>query len=386
MNTFHFKAYRRGDGRIGIRNLLLVMAVTDAGNPVARSIAAHVSGAVAVAPPYGRGQLGEDLEQTVRTFVGLGLSPNVYAVLVVSLEPVAGARVAESIARYGKPVESLSIQAEHGTQGVRRKGIRLLRVWERDAKRLSREKASFGELCIGLECGGSDATSELVSNPAIGIITDRLIDSGGTAIFSEPVECLGGEVILGQRAKTRKIARDILCTIKKYENIAMLAGVDLNRINPAPDNLRGGLTTIEEKSLGSICKSGSRPISGVLGCGERPTQPGLFLMDAPAPATENITALGAAGVQAILFGTGMVNTIGSPIAPTIKICGNPQSCDAMRTHIDVDVSDVITGDANLENAADKIGRRLRRVIEGGATRCEVLGEVEVAISRIGPSI
>src|SRR6185437_7532416 len=144
-------------------------------------------------------------------------------------------------------------------------------------------------------------------------------------------------------------------------------GVDLNRINPAPDNIRGGLTSIEEKSLGSICKSGSREISGVLGYAERPPQPGLYLMDAPAPATENITALAAAGVQAILFGTGMVNTIGSPVSPTIKICANPQSCASMKTHIDVDISDVITGDTNLEDAADRIARRLRRVTDGALT-------------------
>jgi altronate dehydratase large subunit len=239
---------------------------------------------------------------------------------------------------------------------------------------------------VGLECGGSDATSGLVSNPAIGLVTNRIVDEGGTAIFSEPVECLGGEEVLRQRARDPAVAERIFATIAHYEQIAMRAGVDLNRINPAPDNIKGGLSSIEEKSLGSICKSGARPISGVLGYGEKPSEHGLYLMDAPAPATENITAIAAAGAQVILFGTGMVNTIGSPIAPTIKICGNPHSCRTMAPHIDADLSDVIDGSADLAAASEKILRVMAAVLNGEPTCCEVLGELEVAISRIGPSI
>ncbi|HVZ45422.1 MAG TPA: UxaA family hydrolase [Ramlibacter sp.] len=386
MSELDFMGFRRRDGGIGIRNLMVVLSATDAANPVARSIAAQFPDAVAVTPPGGRGQLGDDLEQRIRTLVGLGCSPNVFAVLVVSLESVAGERIAESIARSGKPVELLSIQGEHGTQAVRRKGVEWLKVWQRERDRQRREPGSARELSIGLECGGSDATSGLVSNPAIGLVTNRIVDRGGIAIFSEPVECLGGEEVLRRRAKDSVVAERILATIHHYETIAMRAGVDLNRINPAPDNIKGGLSSIEEKSLGSICKSGARSISGVLAYGERPSGPGLFLMDAPAPATENITALAAAGAQVILFGTGMVNTIGSPIAPTIKICGNPNSCRTMGPHIDVDLGDVIDGTAGLDDAAEKIVRALSGVLNGEPTCCEVLGELEVAISRIGPSI
>lgn len=384
--TDTFFAYRRSDGRIAIRNFLAVISATDAANPVARRLAASVPEAVAITPLYGRGQLGEDLELSVRTMVGLGTNPNVYAVLVVSLEPVAANRIAKEIARVGKPVEVLSIQGEGGTPRLFTRGTRILRAWAREARRLRRERTRIAELSVGLECGGSDATSGLVANPAIGLVTDRLIGAGGTAIFSEPVECLGGEAILSARARDDTVALDIVRTIKKYEAIAQEAGVDLNRTNPAPDNIRGGLTTIEEKSLGSISKSGSRPICGVLAYGHAPLQPGLYFMDAPAPATENITALAAAGVQLILFGTGVGNSIGNPLAPTIKVCGNPITCRTFSAHIDVDLAAVITRGLNITVAADQVQAELLKVAEGKPTCCEVLGETETAISRIGPSV
>ncbi|MFQ5657412.1 MAG: UxaA family hydrolase [Candidatus Methylomirabilales bacterium] len=378
--------YHRPDGRVAIRNFMAVISASDAANPVARRLAGSVPEAVAITPLYGRGQLGEDFALSVRTMVGLGTNPNVYAVLVVGLEPVAAERIAQGIARTGKRVEVLSIQKEGGTPRLFGHGSQILHAWAGKAAHIRRQPATLAELSVGLECGGSDTTSGLVANPAIGLVADRLIDAGGTAIFSEPVECLGGEAILSARTKDKKVTREIVRTIKKYEVIAQRAGVDLNRTNPAPDNIRGGLTTIEEKSLGSISKSGSRPIRGVLAYGQAPPRPGLYLMDAPAPATENITALAAAGVQVILFGTGVGNSIGNPVVPTIKVCGNPVTCRTLGTHIDVDLSAVITRGLDLTVAADRVQAALLKVVEGKRTRCEVLGETETAISRIGPSV
>jgi altronate dehydratase large subunit len=379
-------AFRRSDGRVGIRNYLAVIAATDAANPVVRRIAAAVPGAVAITPLYGRGQLGEDLALSVRTMIGLGSNPNVYGVLVISLETVAGSRVAEGIAAKGTHWALMGIQEEGGTPRLFEKAVALLRDWKREADALKRTPIELSDLVVGLECGGSDTTSGLVANPAIGLVTDRVIDAGGTAIFSEPVECLGGEAVLAARTTEVAVAEKIRETVHKYEEIALRAGVDLNKTNPAPDNIRGGLTTIEEKSLGSICKSGARPIAGVLGYGESPERPGLYLMDAPAPATENITALGAAGAQLILFGTGVGNSIGCPVSPTVKVCGNPLTCTSFAPHIDVDLSEVIAEGRSLQAAGEAVMAAAEAVVNGEITRCEALGETEVAISRIGESV
>lgn len=379
-------AYTRPDGRRGIRNLLAIVAATDAANPVARRLAAAVPDCVAITPLYGRGQLGEDLALSIRTMVGLGSHPNVYATLVVSLERVAGSRVYEGICAAGTPCEVMGIQEEGGTPALFEKGRQLLQQWHGEAQELQRQPAALSEFVIGLECGGSDTTSGLVANPAIGVVTDLIVDSGGTAIFSEPVECLGGEAALAARAADEQVRSDIESAIKKYEDIAKRAGVDLNKTNPAPDNIRGGLTTIEEKSLGSICKTGRRRISGVLGYGVAAPGPGLYLMDAPAPATENITALAAGGCHLILFATGVGNSIGNPVSPTVKVCGNNQTCRTFQSHIDLDLSSVLTQGLSLEKAGDLVARSMAEIINGKETCCEILGETETAISRIGESV
>jgi altronate dehydratase large subunit len=379
-------AFRRSDGRVGIRNFLAVIAATDAANPVVRRIAAAVPGAVAVTPLYGRGQLGADLALSVNTMIGLGTNPNVYGALVVSLETVAGRRVMEGISARTPRYALMGIQEEGGTPRLFEKAVALLGEWKREVDALTRSPVALSELVIGLECGGSDTTSGLVANPAIGLLTDRVIDEGGTAIFSEPVECLGGEAVLTARTPDAGVQEQIRATVRKYEEIALRAGVDLNKTNPAPDNIRGGLTTIEEKSLGSISKAGTRTIRGVLDYGEAPRSPGLYLMDAPAPATENMTALGAGGTHLILFGTGVGNSIGCSVSPTVKICGNPLTCDTFAAHIDVDLSNVITEGLPISAAGEAVMDALSAVVNGELTRCEVLGETEIAISRIGESV
>ncbi len=379
-------AYTRPDGRRGIRNFIAVIGATDAANPVVRRLAATVPDCVPITPLYGRGQLGADLEQSVRTMVGLGSHPNVYAALVVSLEKVAGKRVLEGIAANGTRCAQIGIQEEGGTPAVFTKGVELLTQWRQDAMQLVREPAELKEFIFGLECGGSDTTSGLVANPAIGLVTDLLIDQGGTAIFSEPVECLGGESSLAERARNPQVAEDIDRAIRKYEDIAKRAGVDLNKTNPAPDNIRGGLTTIEEKSLGAISKSGTREIVGVLPYGTPPSAPGLYLMDAPAAATENLTALAAGGCHLILFATGVGNSIGNPVSPTVKICGNHRTCETFAAHIDLNLSDVLDRGQALSDAAALVRDHAIDVLNGEMTRCEALGETEVAISRIGESV
>ena len=233
-------AYRRPDGRRGLRNYIAVIGATDAANPVVRRIAAAVPGCVPITPLYGRGQLGEDLAQSVRTMIGLGSNPNVFATLVVSLERVAGSRVAEGIRAAGTRCELMGIQEEGGTPALFEKAVPILQQWVSEASELRREPAALREFVIGLECGGSDTTSGLVANPAIGVVTDHVVDAGGIAIFSEPVECLGGEEALGRRCTSATVRDDVLRTIQKYADIANRAGVDLNKVTPRPTTSAAG--------------------------------------------------------------------------------------------------------------------------------------------------
>jgi altronate dehydratase large subunit len=241
-------------------------------------------------------------------------------------------------------------------------------------------------LVVGLECGGSDATSGLVANPVIGRIADSLIDAGGTAIFSEPVELVGCEDALAKRAGRKEVGEEVWALTKRYTDIAAAAGVDLVGVNPTADNLAGGLTTIEEKSLGAVSKSGTRPLQGVLAFAEVPMAAGVWLMDAPAAAVENLTALSAGGCQAVLFSSGSVNPSGNPIAPTVKICANPRSAQSMREHVDIDLSGVLTEGLSLETAVARAHETLRAILLGRNPRAVELGYSEIRISRFGPSV
>ncbi|HSG95889.1 MAG TPA: UxaA family hydrolase, partial [Afifellaceae bacterium] len=316
------RGYRRDDGRVGIRNLVVVMAAADNVNPLARKLARAVPGTVCLPASYGRGQLGEDLEITLRTMAGLAAHPNVAECLIVSFEAASFERIAEPAREMGRQVAGLSLLDEGGLDAAMQKGSETLREMVEKVRTIDRQQVDVSEFLLGLECGGSDTTSGLFGNPSLGAFTDALIAAGGSAIFSEPVECLGGEEMIAARARTPAAKRNMIAAIHRYRDIANLAGVDLTGVNPTADNIAGGLTTIEEKSLGAIAKSGSSPIEGLIGYGERPSAKGLWFMDAPAAAVENLTALAAAGAQAILFVTGSGNPVGHPITPTIKVCAN----------------------------------------------------------------
>ncbi|WP_046869168.1 UxaA family hydrolase [Microvirga massiliensis] len=378
--------FEREDGRKGVRNFVAVMAAADNVNPLARQLAAAVPGVVCLPASYGRGQLGADFELALRAMAGLAAHPNVASCLVVSFEPESGQRIASRVASLGRSVNCLSFLDEGGHEASLKKGTALLQKMLADAAQAQRVPLNAHEILIGLECGGSDTTSGLFGNPALGLFTDQHIDAGGTAIFSEPVECLGGEELLERRAVTPDVAARLIATVKAYDVLARSQGVDLAGVNPTPDNMAGGLTTIEEKSLGALAKTGSRPIQGVLAYGERPVSPGLWMMDAPAAAVENITALAAGGAQIICFVTGSCNPSGHPLAPTIKISANPVTAAQMPTHLDVDLGAMLTGSMNLREGATHIREAVKRVAEGALTAAERLDYLETNISRIGPSV
>lgn len=378
--------YRRGDGRIGVRNLTVVMAAADNANPFARKLSTMVSGTICLPASYGRGQLGSDLETTLQTMAGLAGHPNVAECLIVSFDLASAERIVERIPEQSQRVQVVSLLQENGPENALKKGIEILRDMVHRSLSTTRHPASYEDIQVGLECGGSDTTSGLFGNPALGILADGLINAGGTAVFSEPVECLGGEELIRRRARTSEVAEEIVAAVHRFRDIALSQGIDLTGINPTADNIEGGLSTIEEKSLGALAKSGSRPIEGILGYGEAPSTPGLWFMDAPAAAVENLTAIAASGAQVIFFVTGSGNPVGHPISPTVKICANPKTNKIMGEVVDVDLSDGISGELDTTGGAHRISEVFFEVINGNPTAAEKLDYLEHNISRFGLSV
>jgi altronate dehydratase large subunit len=378
--------YPRDDGRKGIRNLVAVLAAADNVNPLVRQLAARNAGVSGLPASYGRGQMGHDFDVSLRAMAGLAAHPNVAGCLVVSFEPESSARVAQLARKMGRAVETLSFLDVGGMEECIAQGSAILRGLKDAASGVRRVPLTPSELLVGLECGGSDTTSGLFGNPALGAFTDWLVDAGGTAVFSEPVECLGGEALLRRRAASPQAAARLIATVHAYNELAREHGVDLAGTNPTPDNLAGGLTSIEEKSLGALAKTGSRTIMGVIGYAEAAPAPGVWMMDAPAAAVENVTALAAGGAQLVCFVTGTGNPTGHPVAPTIKISANPRTASRMRAHLDVDLADMLRGSMNVVQGAGAIAAAVTAVINGTATAAERLDYLETNISRIGPSV
>lgn len=375
-----FFGYRRSDGSVGLRNYLAVVSAMDNANPVARRIAAGVAGAVAVTAAYGRGQMAEDLEQHDRTLAGYGAHPNVAATLVVSLEPKSAQALADRIAARGRPVEWLAIQKSGGTVNATARGISILSRMAARYATAPREAAHLSDLVIGLECGGSDALSGMTGNSTLGRVSDRVVAAGGTVILSETEEIIGAEHLLAERAITPEVGGALIDAVRRAESYADYLG--LNMAPLGGDNISGGLTTTEEKSLGAVRKAGTSPLVEVIGYGEQPARKGFVFMDAPAPGSENTTALAASGAQILLFNTGVGNPIGNPIAPTIKVTGSPGTADYFADNIDVDVSGLVQGDYGMETAEEKLLTFVRQVANGTPTASERLGDTELTISRV----
>jgi altronate dehydratase large subunit len=381
-----FLGYERENGTVGIRNWVGVLSAMDNVNPVNRGVCANVAGTLSITTLFVRGQFGRDEEITVRSLVGLGSNPNIAACLVVGLEPTTTMRLVDAIKKTGKRVESVIVQEAGGTIEALAQAIRKAEHLVIAVSRERRKPFPLSKLTIGVECGGSDTTSGCASNPAIGVVADRIADGGGQVIISETSEFLGAEHIFADRAVNPAVRADILAAVARVEDGAKQRGVDIRGANPVADNIRGGLTTIEEKALGAMVKSGTRAVQGVLGYSEGPTSPGVFMMDTPAPAVESITALAAGGCQAILFSTGVGNSIGAAVTPTIKITGNHNTATNFADNIDADVSAILTDGQSIDIAGQQLLDLLLDVASGTMTTSEVLGQTETGISRFEPTI
>ena len=388
MNGQSILGYVRPDGKVGIRNHLLVMSTVICSSFVVRRIADQVQGAVAIENPFGCGQLEPDLEITRRTLVNTAKNPNVGGVLVVGLgcEQIQADDLVREIEKTGKPVEKVVIQEEDGgTPAAIEKGVRLLRKMAEEVLSQRPEEVDMSNLVLGVECGGSDATSGLASNPVVGYVADRVVDLGGTVILSETPEMIGAEDILANRAVSREVGERIVRTVRRWVELAASYNVDLVGTQPAPGNIAGGISTIEEKSLGAIIKGGSRPVQGMVDYAEEVRGKGLWLMDTPGYDIMSVVGMVAGGATLVIFTTGRGTPTGNPIAPVIKVTANPQTARKMRENIDFDASTVTLGQETIEQAGERLFKLVIDVARGKPTRAELLGFREFMIHKIIPS-
>jgi altronate dehydratase large subunit len=379
-----FLGYERPKGKVGIRNKIAVISSVVCVNRVAQQIANQIENAVAITHPLGCGQFGPDFSYTQRTLVGLGSNPNIYGAIVVGLgcENLSSKLIAKIIKRAKKPIDFFNLQdVQGGSNAAIEKGVKIGKIMAEEAKELKREPFDFSNLVLGLECGGSDSISGISANPAVGIVSDKVIELGGTSILPEFTEWIGTEHLLIKRAADEKIAEKINSTLNMFLENTMKLGIDFRGIQPTPGNIEGGLTTIEEKSLGTIAKAGKAPINGILEYSETPKGKGLWLMIEPGLDVESMTGLAAAGAQVIIMTTGRGSPCGNPVAPVIKICGNPKTCEWMASNIDIDASKIITENKRVKDIAEILWQKLKETCNGEKTYAEILGFEDIAIWR-----
>ena len=382
------KAYKRTNGKIGIRNHLLIIPTAVCSSHTAVKIADQIDEAVAIPHEHGCCQLGPDQEQTMRTLIGMGKNPNVGAVLVVSLgcEGTDPNTVVEEIKKTGKPIEKIIIQEEGGTLKTIEKGTRIARNLANDLAKMEREEVDISDLVLGIECGGSDATSGLAANPAVGGASDKLLEYGGTAMLSETTELIGAEHILAERTVNENVKNKLYEIVNRTEKRALDSGVDLRGNQPTPGNIQGGITTIEEKSLGCIYKAGSADIQGVLEYAEEVKGKGFYVMDTPGQDIDSITGMLAGGAQIIIFTTGRGTPTGSPIAPVIKVTGNSRTYEMMEDNIDINAGKIIDDGIPISDVSKEIFDYMVKVANGEKPKAELLGHKEFGIFKIASTV
>ncbi len=383
MENHKFKAYRRENGRVGVRNHVVILPVDDISNAAAEAIGRTICGVQALPHAYGRLQFGEDLDLFFRTLIGIGSNPNVAAAVVIGIEPGWTDRVVQGIAKTGKPVAGFSIERSGDLKTIAeasRKAYELVQ-W---ASELHREECSMNELYVSVKCGESDTTTGLASCPTVGYVIDRLIEVKGTASFGETSELTGGEHVVKSKAATPEVGEQFMKVYNEYNEFILQNKVDdLSESQPTKGNIRGGLTTIEEKAFGNIEKLGKK--TKFVGClipAEAPSGKGLWFMDTSSAAAEALTLWAASGAVIHLFPTGQGNICGNPVMPVIKLSGNPLTCATMSEHIDLDVSGILTGDLTLDQAGEHLLELMIRTANGRLTATELLGHREFVITKL----
>ncbi|HDY71042.1 MAG TPA: D-galactarate dehydratase, partial [Nitrospirae bacterium] len=352
-------------------------------NAACEAVANNIKGTLAIQQAYGRLQFGEDLEVFFRTIIGTGANPNVAAVVVIGIEPEWTGRVVEGIAKTGKPVKGFSIE-RNGDLNTIAQASRQAKEYVQWASELQRTECSLDELYVSVKCGESDTTSGLASNPTVGNVIDRIIEMGATASFGETSEITGGELVCKERAATPEVGEEFMRVWNEYNDFIMKEKTDdLSGSQPTKGNIRGGLTTIEEKAIGNLQKIGKKArYVGVLKPAEAPRGNGLWYMDTSSAAAEAVTLWAASGAVVHLFPTGQGNINGNPIEPVIKLSANPLTCSTMSEHIDLNISDILSGKMTLNEAGDQLMEIMIRTCNGRFTATEALGHREFVLTKL----
>jgi (2R)-sulfolactate sulfo-lyase subunit beta len=378
-----FWGYKRENGRIGVRNHVIILPVDDLSNAACEAVAHHIKGTMAIPHPYGRLQFGADLDLHFRTLIGTGSNPNVAAVVVIGIEPEWTKKVVEGIAKTGKPVEGFWIE-HNGDIATIASASEAAYRFQKHATTIKRTEHPIEKLWVSTKCGESDTTSGLGGNPTVGNAFDKLYAAKTTLVFGETTELTGGEHLVAERCKNDKVRKEFMRVFDRYQEVIDKNKTsDLSDSQPTKGNIAGGLTTIEEKALGNIQKIGKKcVVDGVLDKAEAPTGKGLWFMDSSSAAAEMVTLCAAAGYVVHFFPTGQGNVIGNPILPVIKVCANPKTVRTMPEHIDVDTSGLLRREINMNQAGDQLLDCMLRTANGEWTAAEILGHREFVLTRL----
>ena len=371
-----FQGYIRPDGKIGIRNHVLILPTVACANETCRIIAENLPEAVSLVNQNGCGEVEVNQKITQTVLSGLAANPNVFGTLMIGLgcELNQIEKMSEIIrSKTNKPLETLLIQEEGGTLNTISKGILIAQDFVREASSCQREPYDLSHLTVGMECGGSDSTSGLVANPVVGRLSDLLVNLGGTAMFSETTELIGAEHLLAERAASPQVGRKIFEIVERRENHLRSVNEDVRSGQPSPGNKEGGLSTIEEKSLGCIHKGGTSPVMEIVDYAQNPESKGLVIMDTPGYDVVSVTAKVAGGCQLIIFTTGRGNPVGNPIAPVLKVTANKDTFDKMKDNIDLYFGEVLDGKRSINDVGDDLLEEVLRIANGRRTKAEVYG-------------
>jgi len=380
-----FWGYKRKDGRAGVRNHVLILPSCSCGSECARIVASQVRGAVSIVFNTGCSDVQANTDMSQKVLMGFALNPNVYGIVIIGLgcETVGHAELREKIkAVSSKPCVSFCIQEEGGTLKTIEKAVRAAREMASAASMQQKEPCDISNILLGIECGGSDATSGLGANPSVGVLSDMLIDIGASTMMSESIEWIGAEHILAKRALTPKIHNQIIRVCEEYEKHLRLAGQDLRAGQPTPGNKKGGLSTIEEKSLGCIKKGGTKPIVEVLEQAERPTKNGAIVMDTAGYDISSVTSMVAGGCNIVIFTTGRGTPTGNAIAPVLKVTANGDTYKAMEDNIDFDLSGTIMRGMPYQEAGERLLKTVLDIANGKLTKAEAYGFSDIAIDHV----
>ena len=378
-------AYRRENGRVGVRNHVVILPVDDISNAACEAVASHIQGTMAIPHAYGRLQFGADLDLHFRTMIGTGANPNVAACIVIGIEPAWTQLVVDGIAKTGKPVEGFWIE-QNGDIATVAAASWKAKEFVHWASELQREECDFSELWVSTKCGESDTTTGLGSCPTVGNFYDKMIPEGIYGVFGETSEITGAEHICRERAASPEVGEKFMKTFQAYQDEVIEAHKvdDLSDSQPTKGNIEGGLSTIEEKALGNLEKIGrSCTYIDVLEPAEAPAKgPGLYFMDTSSAAAECVTLMAAAGYVIHTFPTGQGNVIGNPIVPVVKISANPRTLRTMSEHVDVDVTGILRRDMTIDEAGDALATMVERTANGRATAAEALGHREFVLTKL----